>query len=175
MQSLTTFSAKNKIERSVWGVFHFFFFRPSPDPCHSWRIFLLRLFGARIGPNCKIFPTCRVWLPKHLVMEGDSTIGPEVNIYNMALVTLMRGSIISQHSTLCTGSHDYTKKSLPLLISPIVLEPLVWVCSEAFLLPGVTIGEGSVVGCRSVVTSSLPAWMVCAGNPCRPLKRREYT
>jgi acetyltransferase-like isoleucine patch superfamily enzyme len=39
--------------------------------------------------------------------------------------------------------------------------------------PGVSIGRGAVIGARAVVTKSMPAWMVCAGNPCKPLKRRE--
>jgi putative colanic acid biosynthesis acetyltransferase WcaF len=40
------------------------------------------------------------------------------------------------------------------------------------LSPGVTIGEGAVIGARSVVTQSMPAWMVCSGSPCRPLTER---
>jgi len=39
--------------------------------------------------------------------------------------------------------------------------------------PGVTIGEGAVIGARSVVTRDVPAWMVCAGHPCVPIKERK--
>jgi putative colanic acid biosynthesis acetyltransferase WcaF len=175
MQSFASFPLANKIQRLVWNFVYFILFRPSPDFMYFWRVFLLRIFGAQIGPNCKIFSSVKVWLPRHLLMEGDSTIAPGANIYNMAMVKFMRGSIVSQYATLCTGSHDYTKSSLPLLTASIVLEPYVWICSEAFILPGVTIGEGAVVGCRSVVTTSQPPWMVCAGNPCRPLKKRDYS
>jgi putative colanic acid biosynthesis acetyltransferase WcaF len=175
MQSFDRFPLSNKIQRLFWNCFYSILFRPSPDLLHCWRVFLLRIFGAQIGPNCKIFPSANIWLPCNLIMEGDSTIGPGTTIYNMAMIKFMRGSIVSQNVTLCTGSHDYTKKSLPLVTAPIVLEPFVWICSEVFILPGVTIGEGSVVGCRSLVTTSQPPWMVCAGNPCRPLKKRDYS
>ena len=44
---------------------------------------------------------------------------------------------------------------------------------SAFVGPGVNIGRGAVIGARAVVTKNMPAWMVCAGNPCKPLKQRE--
>jgi putative colanic acid biosynthesis acetyltransferase WcaF len=48
----------------------------------------------------------------------------------------------------------------------------VWIAAEAFIHPGITIGEGCVIGARSVVTKDMPAWMVCSGHPCKPLKER---
>ena len=56
---------------------------------------------------------------------------------------------------------------------PIIVGPQAWIAAEAFIHPGVSIGEGCVIGARSVVTKNMPAWMVCAGHPCKPLKERE--
>jgi acetyltransferase-like isoleucine patch superfamily enzyme len=53
---------------------------------------------------------------------------------------------------------------------PITLHDNVWVGFDVCILPGVTIGEGSVVGARSVVTADVPAYMVVAGNPARPIR-----
>ncbi|RYF46866.1 MAG: putative colanic acid biosynthesis acetyltransferase, partial [Cytophagaceae bacterium] len=47
-----------------------------------------------------------------------------------------------------------------------------WVAAEVFIHPGVTIGNGCVIGARSVVVSDMPQWMVCTGHPCKPLKPR---
>ena len=74
----------------------------------------------------------------------------------------------------CTGSHNYTLASFPLYAEPITIGADAWICTEAFLGPGVQIGAGAVIGARAVVIRSQPAWMVCAGNPARPLKPRPH-
>ena len=52
----------------------------------------------------------------------------------------------------------------------VVLEDNVWIGFDAVVLPGVTIGEGSVVGAKSVVTHDVPSYTVVAGNPARPVR-----
>lgn len=48
----------------------------------------------------------------------------------------------------------------------------VWIGQNATILPGVHIGDGAVVGCNSVVASDVPAYMIVAGNPARPIRKR---
>ena len=59
------------------------------------------------------------------------------------------------------------------MTAPIVVGDEAWIAAEAFVHPGVTIGKGAVIGARSVVTRDVPAWMVCAGHPCVPIKERK--
>jgi maltose O-acetyltransferase len=54
---------------------------------------------------------------------------------------------------------------------PVVIEDDVWIGAGAILVPGVTIGTGSVIGAGSVVTRDIPAGVVAVGNPCRVLRR----
>ncbi len=56
---------------------------------------------------------------------------------------------------------------------PIYIGDHAWIAAEAFVHPGVIIGEGCVIGARSVVNKDMPAWMVCAGHPCKPIKERN--
>jgi acetyltransferase-like isoleucine patch superfamily enzyme len=53
---------------------------------------------------------------------------------------------------------------------PITLHDNVWIGFDVCVLPGVSIGEGSVVGARSVVTQDVPEYTVVAGNPARPIR-----
>jgi acetyltransferase-like isoleucine patch superfamily enzyme len=53
---------------------------------------------------------------------------------------------------------------------PIVLRDNVWIGFDAIILPGVTIGEGSIVGARSVVTEDVPPYTIAAGNPARIIR-----
>jgi putative colanic acid biosynthesis acetyltransferase WcaF len=107
-------------------------------------------------------------------MKDRSCIGPAVNCYNMDTVIIGPRAVISQGAHLCTGSHDYESDSFQLFTQPITIEADAWICADAFLGPGVTIGEGAVIGARAVVTRSQPPWMVCAGNPCQPIKPRQF-
>jgi putative colanic acid biosynthesis acetyltransferase WcaF len=162
------------VRRTLWSAVQATFFRWSPRPCHGFRARLLCLFGADIPHpgEVVVFPTARVVFPWKLRLEPRSMVGPWVNLYNLAPITLARGANVSQACHLCAGTHDYTRWSMPLVAKPIVIGVNAWLGADVFVGPGVTVGELCVVGARSVVVKDLPPQTVCAGNPCRPLKPR---
>jgi len=168
-----SFSLRNRIGRLMWNFAYALLFYPSPRPVHAWRRFVLKLFGASIGPRCHIYPKAKIWAPWNLVCDEEVGIGDSVIVYNQALITLGKRAVISQGAHLCTGTHDYESSGFELLAKPITVGDHAWLAAECFVHPGVTIGEGAVIGARSVVTRDMPAWMVCAGNPCKPIKHRE--
>lgn len=158
--------------RLIWQLVWLLLFRPTPPSCHAWRCWLLRRFGARIGSPCYVYNNVEIWAPWNLAMADYSTLGRRVIVYSMAEVSLGLRAVVSQGVHLCTGSHDHESANFQLFALPIQIGADAWICAEAFLGPGVLIGEGAVIGARAVVTRDQPAWMVCAGNPCRPLKPR---
>ncbi|HEY0947730.1 MAG TPA: putative colanic acid biosynthesis acetyltransferase [Opitutaceae bacterium] len=160
--------------RLLWLGVQSTLFRWSPRPLHPWRAWLLRCFGAQIGAPARtvIFPTAQVFFPWKLTLEPRAMVGPRVIIYNLAPVRLRFGANLSQGVHLCAGTHDFQRWEMPLVARPIDIGRNAWIAAEVFVGPGVTIGELSVVGARSVVTKDLPARMICAGQPCRPLKPR---
>jgi putative colanic acid biosynthesis acetyltransferase WcaF len=168
-----SFSFKNRALRVCWGVVYWIFFRFSPRPFHAWRAFLLKLFGAKMGKSCHVYPSVKIWAPWNLEMDDFAGLGDHVDCYSMAKISLGRKTLVSQGVFLCTGTHDYESSSFLLYAKPIVIGDEAWVCAESFVGPGVTIGQGAVIGARSVVVKDMPAWRVCAGNPCAPLKPRE--
>ncbi len=80
--------------------------------------------------------------------------------------------MVSQRTHLCAGTHDYSLPDLPLRRPPIRIGSGGWICADAFIGPGVTVHDNSVVGARAVVTKDVPAGMVVAGNPARVVKTR---
>lgn len=158
--------------RAVWGIVWAVFFRLSPGPLHCWRRVLLRAFGARVGRGAVIHPSVRVWAPWNLIMRERSCLAPHVDCYNAARVELGEYSVVSQYSFLCAATHDIRSLGLPLLTAPITVGKQAWVCADAFVGPGVTVGEGAVVGARSSVYRDVAPWTVVAGNPARFLKMR---
>ncbi len=168
-----TFTLGNRIRRVIWNLAYAILFRPSPRPCHAWRSAILRLFGAEIGRGCHIYPKVKIWAPWNLDVHDEGSAADDVTLYSMAKITIGKRAIVSQGAHLCTGTHDYTDPNFQLIAIPITIGEEAWVCTEAFIGPGVTVGAGAVIGARAVATKDQPEWMVCAGNPCKPLRPRE--
>lgn len=163
-------STSHKIIRLLWGFVWLLFFRSSPRVCHAWRRFLLRRFGAEVASGVRIYPSARVYFPPNLVLEENSVIGPAVELYCVAPITIGRDSMVSQYSYLCAASHDYKKPSLPLIAKPISIEHQVWICADCFIGPGVTVASESVVAARAVVVRDIPSSVLVAGNPAEIVK-----
>lgn len=169
-----SFSLRNRIMRVVWGVVSLLFFRFTPKPLHKWRAFLLRLFGAKIGKGVHVYPAVKIWAPWNIELHDGCGIGNNAILYSQGKITIGSFTVISQGAHLCAGTHDYTVEGFPLITSPIVIGKNAWIAAEAFVHPGISIGDGCVIGARSVVNKDMPAWTVCGGHPCKPLKHREY-
>lgn len=167
------FSVKHKIGRVAWNLVACLLFRPTPRGFHGWRRFLLRLFGAQIASTAKPYPKVKVWAPWNLVMEDESCLGDDVDCYCMDTITLRKHSTVSQYTFLCAGTHDYKQIDLPLMTAPIEIGKDAWVTADVFIGPGVTVGEGAVVGVRSSVYKDVEPWTVVAGNPAKFIKKRE--
>lgn len=94
-------------------------------------------------------------------------------LYSQGKISIGWRAVISQGAHLCAGTHDFESDGFPLVVMPITVGAHAWIAAEAFIHPGVEIGEGSVIGARSVVVKNTPAWTVCAGHPCMPLRQRK--
>jgi putative colanic acid biosynthesis acetyltransferase WcaF len=159
------------VRRVLWSCVQPFF-RYSPRICFGWRRFLLRLFGARIGRRVNIYNSAMIYLPWNLEIGDWSAIGEDAFIYNLGQVTIGKNVTISQRTHLCAGSHDYRKPDLPLLTPPIRIGDQAWICADAFVGPGVSVGEGAIVGARGVAVKDVGPWQIVAGNPARHIRKR---
>ena len=92
--------------------------------------------------------------------------------YSVDRITIGAQVVVSQGAFLCCASHDISSPIMELIYKPIVIGPQAWVAARAFIGPGVTVGEGAVVGACSVVTKDVDHWTVVAGNPAKFIKNR---
>lgn len=155
----------DRVRRFAWMCVWFLAYRVSPTPMHGWRRYILRVWGAKIGSGSHPYPTAWVWAPWNLIMADGSCLGPDVDCYNVALVTLCENAIVSQKAYLCTASHDIRDPLFPLVGAPIVIGERAWVAAGAFIGPDVTVGDGAVVAACAVVTRSVDPMTVVGGNP----------
>ena len=168
------FSRSNKLGRICWGITYCILFRPFCSGFfRGWRNFVLRIFGAKLSSQVNIYASATIWAPWHLEMGENACLGPYVKCYNQGKISIGANTVVSQDSYLCASSHDITDSKHALILKPIVIEDQVWVASDAFIGPGVTVKQGAVVGARSAVFKDVDAWTVVGGNPAKFIKKRE--
>ncbi|WP_174240862.1 putative colanic acid biosynthesis acetyltransferase [Granulicella sp. S190] len=167
------FSLNDRLRRLNWNLCWAIFYKMSPRPLHSWRAFLLRLFGAKMGKDCHFYPKSKVWAPWNLICADQVTAGDGAEIYNPAPVTLGSHAILSQEAYVCAATHDYDDPAFPLIAYAMNIGAYAWICARASVAPGVNVGEGAVLGLGSVATRSLEAWTVYAGVPAVKVKDRK--
>jgi putative colanic acid biosynthesis acetyltransferase WcaF len=170
----SSFSTRNRAARLLWNTVFAIFFRFSPKPFHSWRALLLKIFGAKLGKGVHVYPNVKIWAPWNLSLGDESGIASGAIIYSQGKITIGKRCVISQGAHLVSGTHDYNLPGFPLNTIPIVIGDYVWIAADAFVHPGITIGNGCVIGARSVVVKDMPEWMVCTGHPCVPVKKRLF-
>ncbi len=168
-----SFSFANRIERLAWKLCWLLLARWTPLGFNIWRLFLLRLFGAEVHSTARVSPSATIWFPRHLKMMAHAALGPGVDCYNMARISIGSYTIISQRAVLCAGSHAVDSPDFQLITRPIEIGPNVWIAMEAFVGPGVTIGENAVLGARACAFSDMEAGAIYAGNPARKLRLRK--
>ena len=157
----------------LWWIVQALLFATSPQVFYGWRRALLRLFGAEIGPKVLLRPSVRVTYPWKVSIGANSWIGDHVELYSLDRISIGDNVVVSHGSVLCAASHDYETVEFKIVASPITIEPEVWIASQVFVSPGITIGRGSVIGARSLVTHNLPAYSKAAGHPAKVVGTRR--
>lgn len=124
----------------------------------------------------------KLWRKMGCHVGEDVCIGHSVglDVGNTELITIEDRVIITNHCTLLCHRRDmkgYHKGddaySLPYVYLPIVLKRNCQLGMGTIVMPGVTIGEGAIIGAHSVVTKDIPAWCIAVGNPCKVIKYLE--
>ncbi|MDR3651548.1 MAG: putative colanic acid biosynthesis acetyltransferase [Paludibacter sp.] len=170
----SSFSLSNKIGRALWNISYWLLFRPfGLKFFRLWRNFILKIFGAKLSSHVNIYASVKIWAPWNLEVGEYSCLGPTVECYNQGKISIGANTTVSQKTYLCSSSHDITNSKHPLILKSIVLEDQVWVAADAFIGPGVNIGQGAVVAARSAVFNDVVAWTVVGGNPAKFIKNRE--
>jgi putative colanic acid biosynthesis acetyltransferase WcaF len=130
---------------------------------------LLKLMGARVGKRVIIRNNVKVHFPWNLSIGDDCWIGEEVWFISHEKITIGSNVCISQRSIVCSGGHDYRSAALEYAHKPVEIKDGAWVCLDAKVLPGVTIGECSVVSAGEVARNSLPDYSMLVGGQVRPI------
>lgn len=159
------FRGNSALVVQLWRIVYIIFFRNSPQFMYSWRRFLLRLFGAKIGKKVIIRPSCSITYPWKVEIGDYSWIGDDVVLYSLGEIKIGTNTIISQKSYLCTGSHDFKTIDFKIFAKPIIINNSCWLATDVFIGPGVKIVDEVIIGARSSVYNSISEKGLYMGNP----------
>jgi putative colanic acid biosynthesis acetyltransferase WcaF len=152
-----------------WFLLGTFFVKSSFSPNFVKRRVLI-FFGARIGARVVLRRGLNIHFPWNLDIGDDCWIGEDVWFISHERITIGSNVCISQRSIICSGSHDYRSASLEYAHKPIEIKDGAWICLDAKVLPGVTIGECSVVSAGEIVRKSLPDYSILVGGQVRQIE-----
>ena len=134
---------------------------------------LLKVLLAEVGENCYIEP------PLHANWGRNTHLGSNVYAnFNLTLVDdtdiyIGDSVMIGPNVTIATAGHPVDpelRRKVAQFNIPVRIGNNVWIGAGAVILPGITIGDDSVIGAGSIVTKDIPAGVVAVGNPCRVLR-----
>lgn len=165
-------SRSEQVGRVLWAIAGPLF-RFSPRIFWGWRRMLMRAFGAKIGSNVHIYPSVRVTIPWNIVIGDEAAVGDHAILYALGPIRIGERATVSQYAHLCAGTHDWRDPAMPLIKAPLVIGDAAWVCANAFVGPGVEIGENAIVGAGAVTMKTVEADMIVVGNPAQVIGKRS--
>ena len=142
------------------------------NPFSSVRVFLLRVFGARVGKKVVIKPGVNIKYPWKLDIGNYVWIGEDVWIDNLDDVVIGDNVCISQAVMLLSGSHNYKSSTFDLMIGKIFIEEGVWLGARSIVTKNVICKHHSVLTANSVASSNMESYAVYRGNPAVKVRDR---
>ena len=148
----------------------------------KYRKKLQKLFNTlgEVGRNVHIRLNPSSSSPQNLYSGSNVWIGDNFYVKAEGGVKIGSGTIISRNVEIWTSNHNYDSSDLAavpydkrMITKPVTVGENVWIGTRVILLPGVTIGEGAIIGAGSVVCKDVPVGAVVGGNPAEIKKYRN--
>lgn len=128
--------------------------------------------GAHLTVNGRIFGDIQ------LLHLGDHVnINPNATFMGKAPIYIGNFFHCGMNITIITSNHNYEGNKIPYdstyVSKKVTIEDFVWIGHQVIILPGVTIGEGAIIGAGAVVSKDIPPLAIAAGNPIKIIKYRD--
>lgn len=139
------------------------------------RSFCAKHFMSRCGDNINIQK--RTSFSSRCVIVNNSGIGKDSNLYGAVFIG--NDVMMGPHCTIYTQNHSYKEINRPMNKQgfseekPVFIGNDVWIGGHVIILPGVNVGNGSIIGAGSVVTRDVPDYAIVGGNPAQIIKFRN--
>lgn len=158
--------------KKVWYKYNYFKLR-------KWQLSKLKTLQA-YGINNYICNGVQFFRPEKISFGDHVWIGNNVKIDGLGGVQIGSGCILARDIEIISSNHYFQGEDLMeipydkrFISKPITIQENVWIGLRTVILPGVTIGEGAVIGACSVVTKDIPPLAIVGGNPAKVIRYRD--
>lgn len=135
------------------------------------REIMSELFGYKVPDTFRVFPPFNTDFGKNTIVEENVFINAGCQLQDQGGIYIGAGSLIGHNVVLATLNHDLNPERRQICIpAPIRIGKNVWIGSNSTVLPGVKIGDNSVVAAGAVVTKNVPSNTVVGGVPAKFIK-----
>jgi len=142
-------------------------------PSQALRKFIYcRVYGARIAKSAVIYGGAEIRAAKRLTIGENTTIGHGAVLDARGGLSIGRNVNFSTGVWIWTMQHDPRDPKFGIETAPVVVKDYAWLSCRSVVLPGVTVGEGSVVAAGAVVTQDVPDYSIVGGVPARVIGER---
>jgi len=134
---------------------------------------------AGAGDNLRVAAGFKITDPNNLVVGDNCYLGEDAQLYAWGeRITLGNNVLVAAGVRMITRKHGFADPGVPMseqgyTHAPITIEDDVWIGFQALILPGVTIGRGSIIGANAVVTKDVAPYSIMGGVPARLIRRRR--
>lgn len=139
---------------------------------------ILLMSGARVGSNIYIASGVHILNPKNLVLGDNTVISENVVITASGGVMINSYSLIGYGSKILSANHKIPENKGIIWgaghdYAPVNIETGVWIGANVVILPGIKVGQGSVIAAGAVVTKNVPEFSIVGGNPAKLIRERK--
>lgn len=138
-----------------------------------FRSSLLRLFGGAVGPGCRFARSVEIDIPWTLRIGRNVQVGEQAILYGLGTITIGDDAVLDRKAHLCAGTHDMNDPQFALLRPPVTIGRGCFIGYDAYIGPGVTIGDRCRILPRASVYRNWGADLVLRGNPAAPVPAEE--
>jgi acetyltransferase-like isoleucine patch superfamily enzyme len=147
-----------------------FFMNFTPYFFRHW--YLKNICQIKIGSESSIHMGCFI-TGTNIEIGNNTVINRKTYLDGRVSLKIGNNVNISHQTILHTLTHDPQNCDFICICKPVTIEDHAWIGARAIILPGVTVGEGAVIGAGSVVTHSIIPYSIVAGNPAKIIKMRD--
>jgi maltose O-acetyltransferase len=135
-----------------------------------------RLLPYRHGKQCTVWEHVQIDGARHIILGSNVSINRYSILHGDGGITIGDHVLIGPRVTIYSQNHRYSDGTIPIDQQGYVRKPVhignnVWIAANAVILPGVDIGDYVVIAAGSIVTNSVPAHSVVAGNPAKVIRK----
>lgn len=162
-----------KVVCLLWFYVNAIFMQSKLNPFSGFKVFLLRIFGAKIGKGVVIKPGVNVKYPWKLILGDYVWIGEDVWIDNLDDVIIGSNVCLSQGVMLLCGNHNFKKSTFDLKIGKIEIRDGVWIAAKSTVTQNVVCENHCVLSVNSVASTNLESHAIYRGNPAKKVSYRK--